>query len=87
VSYQVHLPKVFPYVMMGTQEQIYKLVKLLMDPARVDVPAGSSFAVTAGAGPVDPNGGLCLWLSQISHAYLMTLGPERWREETVADVR
>jgi len=67
MTYMSVLPRVFPYVVHGSREQIQQLVWDLMSEERADVPNGSSFAVvTAEALP----GEVGLFLSKTSYMFL-----------------
>lgn len=65
-TYSSTLPLVFPYVSILTHHEAREAVRALMDKDRIDVPQGSSFALTVDLW----NGKWKLWLSETSMYFL-----------------
>lgn len=70
MSYRRTLPQVFPYGIAMPIKQVQTCVRKLILRTRLDVPQGSSFAVTVD----NWDGTWNLWLSKVSLVYLVTEG-------------
>lgn len=69
-TYEIYLPKVFPYCLSVTPQQCRDLLDVLIYVDRDDVPQeASSFAVTVD----NWDGTFNLWLSSVSYEYLRSI--------------
>lgn len=71
MTYQLILPKAFPYMLRTSRATVRYMIREIIDGKRTDVPQGSSFAVTVD----NWDGTWNLWMSQATKDFIVAKHP------------